>query len=312
MAITFGFYNSLAGDRVYDAVDMSSMLKGLITDGVFEHIGTAMVPVAYSGMIIKVGIGKAWFNDTWTYNTTDLQLTVEAAHPTLGRIDSVILEIDQSLAVRTNTIRILKGTPASVPAAPTLTNTSTHFEYRIANIAVGAAVTQIVAGNITSLVGTASFPYLTPTPELIENLQTQITTINTNLSNAKYDKRGFEIIVLTNDDVLTNGDGKGNFVFTVPAEYDGWKLISPSGGVFTVSTSGTPTFQLHNITKAVDILSTLITVDINEFNSFTAATAPVVNTSNNTVNTGDRIRADCDVSGTGTKGMWVGFVLQKP
>lgn len=310
MALKYGFYNSLAGDRVYDAIDVSSLMKGVIDDGVLETIGTKLVPVAYSGMIIKVGIGKAWFNDTWTYNDTDLQLTVTAAHPTLPRIDTVILEVDTSLAVRANDIKILAGTPASSPAAPTLTNTSTQHQYPLANIAVAAGVTVINTGDITVLVGTVDTPYAVILG--MSDLETDIADVNTNLSNAKYDKRFIEFVLSSNNDNLAVGDGQGQFTFLVPEEFDGWKIVGAHACVYTPSTSGTPTFQLHNVTDAVDILSTKITIDINEYSSYSAATPPVINTSNNTLATGDRIRFDCDVSGTGTKGYGQLLILQKP
>ncbi len=45
--------------------------------------------------------------------------------------------------------------------------------------------------------------------------------------------------------------------------------------------------------------------------SYTAATAPVINTSNNTVATGDEIAIDIDGAGTGAKGLDVIITLQK-
>lgn len=36
MAFTFGFYNSLNGDRKYNAEQVSSIFDGLISDGVYD------------------------------------------------------------------------------------------------------------------------------------------------------------------------------------------------------------------------------------------------------------------------------------
>lgn len=41
MSVTYGFYNSLNGDRKYNAEQVSSLFDGLIIDGVFASIGTA-------------------------------------------------------------------------------------------------------------------------------------------------------------------------------------------------------------------------------------------------------------------------------
>lgn len=108
---------------------------------------------------------------------------------------------------------------------------------------------------------------------------------------------------------LTTGDGK--MLWTVPAELNGMNLISVQGAVYTVSSSGTPTFQIHNLTDTQDMLSTLITIDESEYSSATAVTAPVINASYDDVATGDRLRIDCDVAGTGTTGgeVTLGFRL---
>ena len=49
--------------------------------------------------------------------------------------------------------------------------------------------------------------------------------------------------------------------------------------------------------------TTRITIDANEFSSFTAATPPVINASNATVAAGDRLAVDVDTVGTGSRGL---------
>ena len=161
MALTFGFYNSVANDRVYDAVQVSKMFDGVITDGIFKLIGNKFQVVQNTGMNIIVKSGKAWFNNTWTYNDTDYGLTVAAAHLTLPRVDTVALEVNAALASRTNTIKMIAGTPASVPVPPTLTNTSELHQYPLAYISVAANALSIVNANITQVVGTLACPYVT-------------------------------------------------------------------------------------------------------------------------------------------------------
>lgn len=101
--------------------------------------------------------------------------------------------------------------------------------------------------------------------------------------------------------LLTTGNGKSHF--TIPIELNGKNLVSVGAHVYTVSSSGTPTFQIHNLTDGNDMLSTAITIDASEKDSKTAATPPVINASYDDIATGDEIRFDCDVAGTGTKGM---------
>ena len=161
MTVTYGFYNSLNGDRKYDAVDVSQLFDGIINDGVYASIGTAMAVTASDGLIVNVGVGRAWFNHTWTLNDAILPLTLPDAELLYGRIDAIILEVDASDAVRANAIKVLKGTPSSTPQRPTLTNTTTLHQYAIAYINVAANVTQINQADITSMVGTSSFPFVT-------------------------------------------------------------------------------------------------------------------------------------------------------
>lgn len=158
--ITSGFYNSLAGDRKYNSVQISRLFEGIINDGVFASIGESLMVVTSSGMTVNVGTGRAWFNNTWTDNDADIPLTLDAAEAILNRIDAIVLEVGSASDVRANTIKIVKGTPGSVPVAPTMIKTTGQYQYTLATIYVGAGVTSIVAGNITNKIGTASCPFV--------------------------------------------------------------------------------------------------------------------------------------------------------
>lgn len=118
------------------------------------------------------------------------------------------------------------------------------------------------------------------------------------------------IKVLAEGTALTTGDGK--VYFTVPDTLNGMNLVDADAVVYTVSSSGTPTVQIHNLTDTQDMLSTLITIDATEYSSYTAAAQPVINASYDDVATGDRLRIDVDVAGTGTKGLDVILTFQAP
>ncbi|NHJ86004.1 MAG: hypothetical protein FK734_11120 [Asgard group archaeon] len=161
MTVSFGFYNSVTGDRTYNAIQMSSIFDGIIQDGVLETVGNALMVIENTGMGIYVQSGRAWFNHTWTYNDANLSLTVPTAHATLPRIDLVILEVDGNTGVRANDIKILQGTAASTPVEPTLTQTDPKYQYPLAAIYVAAGVTSIVQANITNKIGTSECPFVT-------------------------------------------------------------------------------------------------------------------------------------------------------
>ncbi len=130
------------------------------------------------------------------------------------------------------------------------------------------------------------------------------------LAGSNYGKRIVEIVLIDPATALAIGDLKAQFI--VPLELNGWNLVSAQAGLSVVSSAGTPTYQVRNITDAVDMLSTAITIDANEFTSYTAATPSVVNAAADDVATGDRIAIDKDVAGTGEKGDTIILVFQLP
>lgn len=159
MAVTYGFYNSVGGDRKYDATQMSALFDGIITDGVFSTVGEALIvrPNTTPNKTVTVGDGRAWFDHTWTNSDTDLVLTVSNAHSSLPRIDLVILEVNKT--TRVNSIKMLNGTANSNPQRPALTKNANVTQYALAQIYLPAGDTAITADQITNLVGTAETPF---------------------------------------------------------------------------------------------------------------------------------------------------------
>ena len=121
------------------------------------------------------------------------------------------------------------------------------------------------------------------------------------LAGSEFGVKLVEIMFSDMSTAITTGDGKAGFV--VPASLNGHNLIRANAGLLVAqSTSGTPTIQIRNATQAADMLTTRITIDINESTSYTAATPSVVDTANDDVATGDVILIDVDVAGTDAKG----------
>lgn len=123
-------------------------------------------------------------------------------------------------------------------------------------------------------------------------------------------KRVIQVKVIDDATTLTTGDGK--VIFLVPQELNGYNLVGANAFVTTVSSSGTPTVQIRNVTDSVDMLSTRITIDASEYTSYTAAAAAVVDATYDDVATGDRLAVDVDVAGTGAKGLGIVLTFQLP
>lgn len=161
MSVSSGFFNSLNGDRKYNAAQMSAIFDGLIVDGVFASIGTAFAVKAAGGLTVNVGIGKAWFDHTWTVNDSILPMTAPEAEVLLDRIDAVVLEVNGTESVRENTIKFVKGNPSSAPSRPTLTNEGNVHQYPLCYIYRKYGTAVINQADITPMVGTESTPFVT-------------------------------------------------------------------------------------------------------------------------------------------------------
>lgn len=149
MAITYGFFNSLNGDRVYNADQMSMYFKGLIGQGVFEDVGGALQVLANSGMTVQVQTGRAIVgpNLKWLENDAPFDVTINASHVTLNRYTAVVVQCD--VTNRTISIVTVDGTPATSPTRPAMTNTTTIQQICLAYVYVKAGATTITQANIT-------------------------------------------------------------------------------------------------------------------------------------------------------------------
>lgn len=162
MSLSYGFYNSHDHDRVYNATQMSQLFDGIITDGVFYNVGERfMVKAVSSSHAVTVGTGRAWFNSTWTYNDSDYTINIEESEIQLNRIDAIVLEVNANDSVRRNYLKVVKGTPATNPVNPNLTNTKFVHQHALAYVRIPANSTKILQSNITINVGTSTCPYVT-------------------------------------------------------------------------------------------------------------------------------------------------------
>lgn len=164
MSVTSGFFNALNEDRKYNAEQMSAIFDGVINDGIFANVGNTFnvtAATAGSGFQVNVDTGRAWFNSKWIYNDTILPLTLDQPEVLLSRIDAIVIEVNNSEEVRACSIKVVKGTPASTPQNPTMTNTTQVHQYPLAYILVEPNATSLTQSKITSRIGTSDCPYIT-------------------------------------------------------------------------------------------------------------------------------------------------------
>lgn len=138
------------------------------------------------------------------------------------------------------------------------------------------------------------------------------------LAGSVFGTESIVVEVVSASTALTTGDGKR--YFRTPLTLNGMDLISVGASVFAKSTSGLPNVMISRGRQAaagtahayVDMLSTAITIDANEFDTKDATTAAVINTSNDDIATGDMIRIDVDGAGTGVTGLWITMGFRLP
>lgn len=127
------------------------------------------------------------------------------------------------------------------------------------------------------------------------------------LAGSNYGTRGFSILI-NDTTALTAGDGKA--YFRIPEECNGFDLV---GVRFArVSGTGIPLVQIHNVTQAVDMLTTRVSIDSGQTDSSTATTPVVIDTANDDVASSDRLRIDVDDAGTSTLWAEVQLVFRLP
>lgn len=149
MAITYGFFNAIDSDRVYNADQMSEYFDGLVSNGVYEKVGNALRVTAGTGMAVNVLSGRGIIDCKWIKNDAAYEVTLTAAHVLLARYTAIVLRLDRTN--RLITIAAKDGTPASSPARPTMTDDGTVKELCLAYVYIGPNVTSITQANIIDM-----------------------------------------------------------------------------------------------------------------------------------------------------------------
>ena len=160
MALKYGFYDSVNGDRPYSGHDFTRILNNLIMDGVLpQTVGRNQFGAkpASSGLGVIIDSGWAWFDSTYTTLTAPQTFPLDAADAVLYRWDAVVIETDPE--ARENAIKVIKGTPAAETAAakPTLSAN----QHPLCYIHVTPGLTKLVQSNIENRVGMSDCPFIT-------------------------------------------------------------------------------------------------------------------------------------------------------
>lgn len=153
-----GFFNSNItgydeeGNPIYDRAEEASFFAqyfaNFIGNGVYPNPSNGMQIVANSDMKVTVSEGYCFINGYFGMSEND-ELTLEPADEALTRIDRIVARLN--IQDRTITPAIKKGTPASMPVAPSVERNSNIYEIALADITIPKNLNIITQANITDV-----------------------------------------------------------------------------------------------------------------------------------------------------------------
>ncbi|QTB23116.1 hypothetical protein J1907_03095 [Lysinibacillus sphaericus] len=147
MTIYSGIFNSVNGDRKYNAWWFAKYFATFIGNGVFPNPSSNLQVAAYQNMKVVVKPGSGWIDGYFIYSDGDHVLSLDVADGVLKRIDRVVMRLNH--LTRKIEIVVKKGTFASSPVAPTLQRDTDAYELALADVLINNGATQITQANIT-------------------------------------------------------------------------------------------------------------------------------------------------------------------
>ena len=141
-----GFFNALLTngeyDRKYNANDYCDNLAVVISNGVLRGVNDDL-KVTASGMVVTVGVGRAWINGHYYANDTPHAFAAISA-PTGGtRYDRVFLRLNNNLSVRSVSLVYQQGTASNSPTKPAPVREGNIYDIVLADIYVGTNATSV-------------------------------------------------------------------------------------------------------------------------------------------------------------------------
>lgn len=147
MAIYSGLFNSVNGDRKYDAWWFALYFSRFIGNGVYPNPSTGLQVLENENMETVVKSGDGWINGYFIHSNSDHVLQHDLADGVLKRIDRVVMRLNYTS--RQIEIEIKKGGFSSNPVAPSLQRDADFFELALADVLINNGATQITQANIT-------------------------------------------------------------------------------------------------------------------------------------------------------------------
>lgn len=141
-----GFFNALLTngeyDRKYNADDYCDNLAVVISNGVLRGVDDDL-KVTAAGMVVSVGVGRAWINGHYYYNDTKHSFAAISAPIGGTRYDRVFLRLNKNLSVRSVSLVYQQGTAGNNPTKPEPVRAGNIYDIVLADIFVGTNATSV-------------------------------------------------------------------------------------------------------------------------------------------------------------------------
>lgn len=151
MALESGFFNSVNGDRLYNARDMSRYFEHIMSNGIFKRIPDCFKVSAGNGMSLTVAPGAGLINCQWFRAEAAETVTIPTAHAVLPRFDIVVARLDLNDEVRAINLMVVSGAPGDAPVAPDPVRTTNVHDLVLALVYVPAGASSITPENLTDV-----------------------------------------------------------------------------------------------------------------------------------------------------------------
>lgn len=266
MAVESGFFDSVNGDRLYNAEKFNRIFEGMIKEGVFANVGDKLAVAPNSGMTIQVGTGRGWFNNHWLRNTSEHLITLEGSDVVLNRYAAVIVQLNEATSVRAIDITVKYSDFASSPVKPTMTRSDSVYEYCLAYVYIKGGASAIAASDIEDTRFNS---------ELCGWVSTLIDELDTNTLYAQWEAlfnewfNGLQDIIDT--DVETTLVNALPTAVTVSLPVSGW---SQSGDVYTQTVTVTNMNSTKSVIAQPSVAGVECTAQTTNKLTFTASTLP--------------------------------------
>lgn len=149
MAIRSGFFNSVNGDRRYDAKRFAEYFAAFIGSGIFPNPSNNLQVIANNDMTVTVKAGNAWINGYILINDNEYILNITPADGVLNRIDRIVARYD--VVDREIRLEVKQGDYATDAVAKDLQRDADAYELALADIQVNKGIISITQANITDL-----------------------------------------------------------------------------------------------------------------------------------------------------------------